>query len=408
LRALLPLIFLAGYLVARVVLGAMLNPPLNGPDEGGHVEYVRTLIESGGRHVSGVEARQPATYYLLAAVPWQAAADTAPNTQLFWTRLLGCIGGLMTLAAAWAAARVVWPGAPGHSLAVAAVAALAPGYLYLLASVNNDPLAVGLASVAVLAGLRLWRGETPWRWIVVWIAASLAAVATKLTAAPVGLAAAMALLWRFRAVLLKPLWARTVVAAVVLAGVAGYLFLLSKHPTTSAAASMAHFGPLALLRAPVTYWRLGGLAESFRTFWYAYDYEVRVPRLLETVLGGSAALVGVAAIVGLVASRPRLPGLLWAAAVAQVVLVVGRFSLADVLQVDFGGAAQAKAFFPALVPLAILLVAGLSTVVRWVWPRYLARDRWLGLGIFAWLLALDAISLALTTWHHYRWWQATL
>ena len=399
------LLLLSGYLVARVVFGAMVNPPLNGPDEGGHVEYVRTLVESGGRRVTGVEARQPPAYYLLAALPWQAAAGTSPNMQLFWTRLLGVAGGLATLWAGWEAARLLWPGQTQLSLAAAALAALAPGFLYLLASVNNDPLAVGLASVAVVAGLRLWNGNRNWRWIIAWAAASVAAVATKLTAAPVVLAVAAALLWRFRAILLRPFWARVLAGAAAVAVIAAYLGLLAQHPTTSAAASMAHFGPLALVRAPITYWRLGGLTESFRTFWYAYDYEVRWPRLAEAALGGSAALVSLVALAGLAVGRRRVPLVLWAAAVAQAVLVVGRFSLADVLKVDSGGAAQAKAFFPALVPLSVLLVAGLAAALRGSWP---GSKRWLGLGIFAWLLALDAVSLALTTWHHYRWWQATL
>jgi hypothetical protein len=75
------------------------------------------------------------------------------------------------------------------------------------------------------------------------------------------------------------------------------------------------------------------------------------------------------------------------------------------LHIEMGGAGQAKAFFPALVPLALLLVAGLAVAGRrW----HLWDDRWLALGLFGWLFALDVASLALTTWQQYRWWQVGL
>src|SRR3954452_11972277 len=159
------LLLLASYVLARAVLGALLNPPLNGPDEAGHLQHLRTLLETGGRQVTGVESRQPPTYYVLAALPWLAAQDKGSATQLFFIRLPGAPAGMITLAAAWVAAGFVWPGRRALAVAAATVATLAPGYLFLLASANNDPLAAGLAALAVVAALRLWqrgaRGETP-------------------------------------------------------------------------------------------------------------------------------------------------------------------------------------------------------------------------------------------------------
>ena len=394
---------LAGYLVARTVLGALLNPPLNGPDEGGHVEYVRSLVASGGRHVSGAEARQPPTYYFVAALPWQAAAGTASHTQLFWTRLAGIVGGLLTLVCAWAGAQALWPERPTRRLAVASIAALAPGYLYLLSSVNNDPLAAGLASVAVVAAIRLWKGETRRRWTLTWVAASAAAPATKLTAAPVVVAMAAALCWRYRTALLRPRWTRAAGMVVAFATVGGYLFLLSRHPTTSAAAAAAHFAPPAVVRAPFAYLSQRGFAESFRTFWYAYDYAVTWPPAVEGALAGSAALLCLLAVLGLIFERPPLPGLVWAATGVQVALVLARYGLADVLHVSLAGAAQAKSFFPAIVPASLLLVGGMAAALRRLWG---ARERWMGLAVFVWLVALDAVSLTLLVWHHYRWWTA--
>jgi hypothetical protein len=91
-----------------------------------------------------------------------------------------------------------------------------------------------------------------------------------------------------------------------------------------------------------------------------------------------------------------------AAAAAQALFVVGRYSFSAALGNPMGGAAQAKAYFPALLPLALLFTWGLAGAAA-RWGR--GGDRTLALSVLAWLLALDGVSLALTLWHHYRWWQ---
>jgi hypothetical protein len=92
---------------------------------------------------------------------------------------------------------------------------------------------------------------------------------------------------------------------------------------------------------------------------------------------------------------------IWGVALAQVAFVLFRYGLGDVLRIEMGGAAQAKAFFPAIGAYALLFAGGIGQVGS------IARvpQRCLVLGVFGWLLALDAASLAVTTWHHYRWLQ---
>jgi hypothetical protein len=402
------LLLLAGYVFLRAALGALLNPPFNGPDEAGHVEYVRSFVESGGRHVTGVEVRQFPTYYALAALPWLATSHLALAERLFALRLLSAAAGVATTVAVALAAHLLWPHRPLLALAAASVAALAPGHLYLLASVSNDPLAAAFASLSVLAALRLglpvadaqggrWQRG---RWWLAWLVTSTLAIATKLTSLPVVLASSGVLLWRHRRDVWRRRWARALLGAGAVGGLAIYAALLSQHPTTSLGASLARFWPLAVLRAPVAYWQQGGLAESVRTFWYGYDYEVAWPPALESALAVAVLGAGLAALAGLALRGREVPGLLWAAAAVQVALVVGRYGFGDVLQIAMGGAAQAKAFLPAIVPLSILFVAGLAAAGD---RAGLRDDRWLLLGLLAWLLALDGTSLALGLWHHYRW-----
>ncbi|MDQ3703109.1 MAG: hypothetical protein M3442_19645, partial [Chloroflexota bacterium] len=311
----------------------------------------------------------------------------------------------------------VWPGRPRLAFVAATVARLAPGHLFLLSSVNNDPLAEALTSVALLAAVRLSLA-TPSRtcWLL-WVLGGVAAVSTKLSAAPALAGASLALLFHYRNAIDRILGRRlTMVLAgsAAIAIVAADATLLARHPSTSRLASIAHFWPLALIRAPLVYVR-EGFRESFRTFWYAYDYAVRFPRPLEAILAGVALSLCIVALLGLLwgASRAagcgpvrRLPLIVWGAAVVQLVLVVGRLGFADVLAIDMGGAAQAKAFFPALLPLALLTTAGLAEAV----PRLVRRsaggsDRQLALITLTTFLALDWASLAVTLWHHYRWWQ---
>ena len=391
-----------GYLLVRAALGAALNPPLNGPDESAHVEYVRSLALHGLRGVTGVEARQPPLFYALAAIPWQLATGQPEHTRAFVVRLLSAICGVGTLALTWRIAVTIWP---GHQLraALAAMLTLAPGHLFVLASVNNDPLASALSALVVLAALKLCLAPASWPRGALLAAAALAALATKLTAMPVVFGVAIAIVYCYRAVLRASRLAVAVAGVGAVAGLAAYIWLLSISPTTSALAAAARFGPLAIVRGPLAYFTRGGFIESFRTWWYGYDYLVRWPAAVEAPLAVSAALVSLVAVWGLLIGwrSARLPAIVWLAALAQAVFVLSRYGFGDLLSIEMGGAAQAKAFFSALAPLAVVFAAGLTGAAQ----RLGLSDRCLTIGMFVWLLALDAVSLSVTLWHHYRWWQ---
>jgi len=391
-----------GYLLIRAALGAALNPPLNGPDESAHVEYVRSLAVHGLSGVTGVEARQPPLYYALAAIPWQLATGQPEHTRAFAVRLLSAICGAGTLALTWRIAQTIWP---GHHLraALAAMLTLAPGHLFLLSSVNNDPLASALSALAVLAAVKLCLEPASWpRWALL-AGAVLAALAAKLTALPVVLGVTIALAYRHRAVLRASRLALAVAGVGATAGLAAYVWLLTIPPTTSALAAAARFGPLAIVRGPLAYLTRGGLVETFRTWWYGYDYLVRWPAAVGAPLAVSAALVSLVAAGGLLFSwrLARLPAVVWLAALAQAAFVLGRYGFGDLLQIEMGGAVQAKAFFSALAPLAVMFAFGLTGAAQ----RLGLSDRWLTIGTFVWLLVLDSMSLSVTLWHHYRWWQ---
>ena len=412
----------------RGALGALLNPPFNGPDEGGHWEYLESWTASGGRAVSGVERSQPPLYYALASLPFRLTEGAPVGERLFTVRLLSVAAGVVTAGATWLSARWLWPRRPLLALLAAGVAVLAPGHLFLLASVNNDPLATALASVAGVAAVRLWLAPGAGRGDPSGLGrrtsgAGLPRVGGGLDpgggdqadgaagGAGDGPGPGLAL----------PGGGRPGGAAGaaggggggVVAGFVVYARLLGEPPSTSRWASMAHFWPRTLWIALPEYVR-GGLAELFGTFWYAYDYAVR----WSLGMGAALALVGavllLGAMVGLVWAGARkgfpallcaLPLLLWLGAGAQVATVILRFGFGTVLQIEMGGVAQAKGFFPALLPLALLFTWGWAGLFRALGGR---DERWLTLGILGAFYLLDWISLGVTLWHHYRWLQVGL
>ena len=381
------------------MLGAALNPLYNGPDEGAHVEYVTTVAE--GRVPTGAEARQLPTYYALAAVPWRLTEGGTAVDRSFAVRLLSAAAGVVTLLGTWWAARMVWPRDTWRAV-LSALWLLIPGHLFLLASVNNDPLVSALSTLSFVAALRVWRTPADrGRWGM-WALASVMALAVKPTALPVVIGAVAGFGWRWRAAVLATPSRKVTLSALAVVAVAVNVWLAVQPPTLSALASLARFWPLAVVRAPVAYLQRGGAVESFRTWWYGYDYLVRWPTAAEAALAAVCLMAVLVATWGLVfGGRRSVPVLVWACAAAQVAFVLGRYGFADVLQINMGGAAQAKAFFTGIAPLALLGAAGL-----WGAGERLRRaPRVLALSLFGCLFVVDAVSLALTTWFHYRWWQ---
>jgi hypothetical protein len=393
LRPSLVLGLLAAYLFCRAALGAALNPLHNGPDEAAHVEYVATIAE----------ARQLPAYYALAAVPWRLTEGGSPIERSFAVRLLSAAAGVATLLGTWHAARAVWPRDQWRPV-LSTLWLLAPGHLFLLASVSNDPLVSALATLSFVAALRVWSAPAArMRWLV-WAIASAAALAVKPTALPMALGALAAFGWRWRSLVLASTVGRAAVGALVTAALALNVYFALQPPTLSAIASLARFWPLAVVRAPLAYVKRGGAIETLRTWWYGYDYLVRWPVSLEAGLAALSLAVTLLVVGGLlIAGRRSLPILVCLCVAAQVAFVLGRYGFADVLQINMGGAAQAKAYFTGIAPLSLLATAGLASAAQ----RFRVPPRALALGLFAALLALDAVSLAFTTWSHYRWWQVS-
>lgn len=233
-RVLLALL-LAGYFTLALAYG-WLNPVFEAPDELWHFLYVDHLQRNHALPVQDPlqkeggprqEGSQPPMYYLVAAALGSLTrADDLPAYQqlnprhrmgdifapdernlIFHTekesvsfsataravhlaRLLSTVLGLVTVLLTYAAAREVLPAARGLALFAAAYVAFLPQFAFLSAAVNNDNLAIAMATLCLWLLLRVRRRPSPLLLVLLGLAAGIASL-SKLSA--VGLAPVIAL-----------------------------------------------------------------------------------------------------------------------------------------------------------------------------------------------------------------------
>jgi hypothetical protein len=197
-------LWLLAILAAYALLGLAYNllvPVGEGPDEVDHIRYVEHIVRYGHLPAIGtgsserpytIEAKQPATYYLIQAAVMLALGrggkqlipemetDLAfrttgvryqhppiPDDLLPWThvmRFFGTLCGLGTILLLYATTREVFPDERRAPLALAvALMGLLPQFTFITSVVNNDHLAIVVgAAISYLMTRTLMRGVT-WR-----------------------------------------------------------------------------------------------------------------------------------------------------------------------------------------------------------------------------------------------------
>ena len=420
------------FVATRGLLGALINPPFNGPDERGHVLEIATVLHLDVSDEDRVSHRQPRPYYLAAALAIRLLGISIDPEHLDWQALLplrvaSVLLGTLTTAITYVTARYALRGgpaaAPTLALAAALVAGLAPIHQFTMASAANDPLAIVLAAVSMAAAVVfVARGWSHYRALVL-VGAALAAVATKTTGwgavVVAGLITVEALRRRQPATRqggaavdpdgtgsrspglrwsISDRWLVGASAASVSVGLAGLLLVVRLAPQSFFVTHQLPFLLPAAWRLPVNYLLApGGLSETFRTFWVQPDYGV--PALPAATI--AAALLVLAAVLGglrLAIARGIKPLAARAgpgvdrlradpAAAHRLSLQLGRRE-----RNLLGGAAQAKFMLPALPAIAILLVVG------WAGLLPVAQRRWLPVLVLVAMLAVDAATLLPFLW----------
>ena len=425
------------FVATRGLLGALVNPPFNGPDERGHVLEIATVLQLDVSDEDRVSQRQPRPYYLAAALAIRLLGIPIDPEHLDWQaliplRLVSVLLGTLTTATTYVTARYALRGdpaaAPTLALAAALVAGLAPIHQFTMASAANDPLAIALAAVSMAAAVAtVAHGWSRYRALVL-VGAALAAVATKATGWGAVVVAGLLMVAALRrpqqaasqdgtAVAaggtgsrrpslrwsISDRWLVGAGVASVLVGLAGLLLVVRLAPKSFFVTHQLPFLLPAAWRLPANYLLTsGGLSETFRTFWVQPDYAVSAlpAATIAAALLVLAALLGGLRLAIARGDNPlrRAPALVLTGSVLIQLLLIGyRYSLGVEKEILLGGAAQAKFLLPALPAIAILLVVG------WAGLLPVTQRRWLPVLVLVAMLAVDAATLLPFLWQHYQW-----
>ena len=413
-------------------LYAVYTPPWQAPDEPAHYNYVRQL--AGGRlpviepadydeayRAEIVSSGFPAGYSIepLTYEDWQPPLYYLLQTPIFWLfdgsllalRLFSVAVGAGVVLLAHAAAAQVWPDRRWLALTAAVFVAFLPQHVAMLASVNNDSLAellIAALLVLLLAarpggqedGGVAQNGRRLWPVTGLLLGLGFLTKATVYLMAPV---AALALLVRYRgawrslaaagvrlfgpALLLgAPWWLRNrlVYGGLDVMGAAAHNTAVSGQLRT--AEWLAQVGPMAAVHSFAQ--------TTFRSFWGQFGWMgvVMDPRIYQALL-----LFSLVALAGLIwftwrrtkgkGRRPlAYPATVLGSTLALSLLLYLGYNVTFVQH-------QGRYLFPALIPIAMAVSAGLMAWARPVVARHPEMGWLLPAGLGLALVALDLVAL---------------
>ena len=426
---------LLGYLAAGALF-SIYTPPWQAPDEPAHYNYIRQVAENGccprieagdwqsvylsqlttakfaQQHLDRLDTIQyedhhPPLYYLLASVVYKLS-----NGNLTALRFLSVVLGAGVVGLSYLIIRRISPGHPQIALGTMALVAFLPQHLSMMSAVNNDALAELLVALALLWLARYLTADD----ISIWQLGLITGLAllTKITIYFLALLVPLAiwLKWRRENRPLRAL-TRSIVVFALVAGVIGGIWWLRNisvygfpdflglgaHDTVVAdqprsADFVAQHGMSTYLRQM--------LSTTFNSFWGQFGW-MALP--LGGVFGGwinrAFALFSLAGLSGFmliirsqrasreVASQSRLiatPALI--IFVTATLLVSLQFLYYNIEFQQW----QGRYLFPALIPIAFMLVYGVDYWREKLLSRWEAA-RWLVVLTIIGLLALDIYLL---------------
>jgi hypothetical protein len=401
-----------------LVLGigySLLMPIWEAPDERAHYGYILTIVRSGEgpSNAQNYESFQPPLYYWISGLPVRIIEEVEPawvrpllpprlpageNVPRYdWNsenyrfllaplvvRWMGLVFGGMALYSIFRGVQTVFPGEPGVSLGVIALAGGIPQFIHITASVSNDTLAILSGGLIFLALADVCRREDFARsWFLYGGAALLLPVLVKLTVLPVAVALLAAILVRTRR--LRPRrTARYLAIAAGLAAAAFILFFLFFPGAFDRFIQEAQFRLLTFRPG------LGDVSIQRVVGRYLWNFWGKVGWLSVGIPLGAVVVLTLASAAGMgfgtwslfnsrddeTVPAPARRLLAWssfAAAVALLMLFVNYLSTPQL---------QGRFLFPTLGPIALLVVFG--------WRRLLAeRARFLLPALVFVMLALN-------------------
>lgn len=168
-------------------------PPLNGPDEGAHLLYVKVLREQRvmpilpqftvpGDPRMAEQAQHPPLYYAVLAVASSVLPDYDTASGQRMLKLVSLLLGLVGLLSLARCARELWPDDAVTALTAVGFLALLPLYWVMTSVINNTAGSLAASGLALLFLQRALRGQgRTTDWLAVGVTVGLG-LTTKLTA----------------------------------------------------------------------------------------------------------------------------------------------------------------------------------------------------------------------------------
>lgn len=424
-------VILAAYL-ALAGLYAVRTPDWQAPDEPAHYNYVRQIADEGRLPViapgdwqqdyqehlkaSGFdpalldrldtvqyEDHQPPLYYLL-----QAPVYALSGGDLLALRLVSALLGAGAVIGAWAVVRTALPGRPILALASAGFVAFLPQRLSIAASVNNDALADLVVALTLWTAVGYLRAAPRAHPLALGVLAGIALI-TKTTVYFLAGIVVLAALLRWR----RERWPRRVAAAHLAAAILPALLIggvwwarnldtyggtdftgLARHDAVTVGQVRTDEYIEDTLGDSEQQYVENLVRTTFHSFWGQFGWmavplPATVYRALWLITGG--LLAGAA----IYAWRERLPRALDGPGrdalivfAAVILLVSAAFLLYNREFVQF----QGRYLYPALIPLALIVAAGLCGWAGLVFGRRALAD-WLPLAAVGALALFALIAL---------------
>ncbi len=429
----LPFLLILLTYLAICALYALRTPDWQAPDEPAHYNYVRQVAANGccplmepgdwdQQYLEAIKAAkfasatlagrlgsvqyedwQPPLYYLILAPVYSLTGGS-----LQAMRLLSLLIGGIAVLVGWLALRAVFPAQPWITLTATAFMAFLPQRIAIMASVSNDSLAELVIALILLICVRFLQAERPgWRILValgillgigfwtklsIYPFAAVIALAIALRALHGGLPAArfrgmvgqLAFMAAISAAIAAPWWLRNVAAY-------GWPDFLAQNVHDRVVVGQPRTDEW-IAREGVGGWLRGGVQTTFQSFWGQFGW-MGVP-MTGTIYGGLLPFTGFVAGGGVLAffrwrrslSRLQRDSLTVLAGTALIVLLT--YLYYNLKFVQF----QGRYLYPALLPIALCVSAGLSGWVA-LFPRGPALLKWAPLGVVSLLAPLAIYAL---------------
>jgi Dolichyl-phosphate-mannose-protein mannosyltransferase len=388
------------------------------PDEGAHISYIQSLNAglmpsklyphaAANSSLPDYEWHQPPLYYKACTL----VSGGSPATDGFAARFLSIAAGAGCVIAAFFIAAEIRPRDPVVALTAAGIAALIPGHISILSTVNNDCFLELFMSLCLLTLLRTQNREKgPGKYDgLIAGAFAAAAILSKAT----GLIAVAAALGSVLLMLLRGTHRKSVAVfgvqfAVVMAACTGWWFLrnlslyhemvpLKTFRESFSGTAMAQDVISGKIHLGVTdwqgYWMLVG-SWAFKSFWAVYGTAasagIGVPLFLPDTIYLLSLVLCLGAAAGMVKLHFKRLDLFTSGQRAGLYILFLVFALAFLAYAKFASEffqTQGRYLYPAMAPIALILAMGWTAIFP---------DRYRKAGAAGALLVLGLIAVIFT------------